>query len=80
MSQSAQFIKTTAQRPNIRLIIVRFLRTQLWREVIRRTHNGICHNIGLIEHFCDTKIADFYLVVLAEEHVDCFYVAVQDFV
>ena len=38
----------------------------------------MCHVSSLVEHLCNSQITDFNSVVLAQKHINCFDISMQN--
>jgi hypothetical protein len=77
--EGAQFIKQTANRPNVTLFVIRFLFAKLWRKV-EWSANHCVSEVICIQRLCHTQITNFDSFIFVQKDVQCFDVSVKDFV
>ena len=79
VSQSYHFIENTTKRPNIGLLVVRLLLTNLRWQVVWSTNSCLRAIISVLEDASDSEIANLDLAALCHENVLGFQIAMKDF-
>ena len=59
--QCDHLVEDAAQRPYVRLLVVRLLLADLRREVVRSTDGRLGAIVSVLKHACNTEISDFNL-------------------
>jgi len=79
MSQSYHLVQDAAERPNIRLLVIRLLLTDLRRKVVRSSNGRHCTVVGVLEDSSNAKVAYLDGAILVHKDVLGLQVAVQYF-
>ena len=75
---SEHFVKNAPESPEVGVVVIRPVFDQLWTHVQRCAFDGREHH-GLCAHGTrETKVAQFDLVVLAEQNILRFHVSMHD--
>jgi len=78
MAQCHHLIQNAAERPDVRLLVVRFFLADLWREVVRCANGSLCTVVSVLQHSRNSEVADLYRPVLVHENVLGLQVTMQD--
>lgn len=78
MFQGTHFIHHTSVGPDIAFLIVRFLFTQLWREIAGCSHERVRKFRVVAQHACNDEVSNANLVVRGQENIQGFNVSVED--
>lgn len=73
------FVQDTAERPNIRLVRVRFVLAHFRTHRIRGTHHRHGEFVGGAQHTCDTKVPQSHTPSLRDEYVLRLQISMYDF-
>ena len=79
MAESNHFVQDASKRPNIRLLVVRFLLADLWRQVIRSSDSCLSAIIGVLQNTSNTKVTNLDRPILVHEDVLSLQISVQNF-
>ena len=58
MLKRGHLIQDTAQRPNVRLVVVRLVLEQFWTHIVRRPDTRLCKLHRALENLGDSKITN----------------------
>jgi hypothetical protein len=78
VAQSDHFVENAAEGPDVRLLIVWLLLTDLRRQIVRSTDSSLCAIVSVLEYSSNTEVTNLDLAVLRHEDVLSFQVSVQD--
>jgi hypothetical protein len=73
------FVENTAQRPDIRFLVIGLLLADLWREIVWRSNGCLGAVVGVLQDSGNSEITDFDRTVLIHKYVLCLQISVQNF-
>jgi len=76
--QSRHLVKQHSKGPYVRFEVIPLRLDDLWRQVVRRPHNGFGLGLRFRKHSWNPKITQLYDSTLGHEQVLGFQVAMQD--
>jgi hypothetical protein len=79
VAKSNHFVQDASKRPNIRLLVVRLLLADLWRQVIRSSYSCLSAIIGVLQNTSNTKVTNLDRPILVHEDVLSLQISVQNF-
>ena len=74
--EGTHLINDASERPNVTLLIIRFLLPDFWASIVRRSR--LCVQHAILSNFTHIKVAHFKCAVRALEDIGGFEVSVEN--
>ena len=78
MLQCGHLIENTAKCPEVRLVVVRLVLTDLWAEVVGSAYAGFCIINRALQYPGNAKVPKFNIELAGDEYVLCLDISVQN--